>query len=209
MREYPGKNIKPQNHRDTEAQSFYRRERKESQSRAERFRVAVQFVPVAHALGSLRLCGFALELWPMKPILFTLAATLFYAVYNVLLELKFARLNALTLMIVYASVIWIAAFGMRQLVKTNDPSFSFPTGTMLFLAIGLGLICAAGDYFFVSAYNSGGDVVTITCITLLIPVLASLMRFGVTKSLPNMWQVSGYVLAAGGVVLVAKGSMAK
>jgi drug/metabolite transporter (DMT)-like permease len=145
----------------------------------------------------------------MKPILFTLVATACYAVCNVLLELKFSKLNALTLMIVYASVIWISAVGMRQLVKTNDPSFSFPTGTVLLLAIGLGLIYTAGDYFFVSAYNNGGDVVTITCITVLIPVVASLIKFGVTQHLPNLWQVSGYVLAVGAVVLVAKGSTAK
>ena len=145
----------------------------------------------------------------MKPILFTLVATLCYAVCNVLIELKFSRVNALTLMIVYASVIWISAFGMRQLVKTSDPSFGFPTGTLLFLGIGLGLTYAVGDYFFVRAYNHGGDVVTITCITILIPVVASLIKFGITKQLPNFWQVSGYILAAGGVVLVAKGSMTK
>ena len=143
----------------------------------------------------------------MKPILFTLVATACYSVCNVLLELKFAKLNALTLMIVYASVIWISAFGMRQLVKTDDPSFNFPTGTFLILAIVLGLIYAMGDWFFVSAYNHGGDVITITCITVLIPVVASLLKFGITKQLPNAWQVSGYVLAAGAVVLVAKGSM--
>ena len=145
----------------------------------------------------------------MKPILFTLVATACYAVCNVLLELKFSKLNALTLMIVYASVIWISAFGLRQLVKTSDPSFGFPTGTLLLLAIGLGLIYTTGDYFFVSAYNKGGDVVTITCITILIPVVASLLKFGITKQAPNLWQVSGYVLAAGAIVLVAKGSMAK
>src|SRR5215468_10267876 len=145
----------------------------------------------------------------MKPILFTLIATACYAVCNVLLEVKFSKLNPLTLMIVYASVIWISAFGMRQLVKTSDPSFSFPAGTLLLLAIGLGLIYAAGDYFFVSAYTNGGDVVTITCITVLIPVVASLIKFGITKHLPNSWQVCGYVLAAGAVVLVAKGSLTK
>jgi drug/metabolite transporter (DMT)-like permease len=143
----------------------------------------------------------------MKPILFTLVATACYAVCNVLLELKFSKLNALTLMILYASVIWISAFGVRQLVKTDDPSFNFPTGTFLLLALGLGLIYATGDYFFVRAYNHGGDVVTITCITILIPVVASLIKFGVTKQLPNLWQVSGYVLAAGAVALVAKGSL--
>src|SRR5215470_10811469 len=145
----------------------------------------------------------------MKPIVFTLVATGCYAVCNVLLELKFSKLNALTLMIVYASVIWISAVGIRQLVKSNDPSFSFPVGTMLVLAIVLGLIYTTGDYFFVSAYTSGGDVVTITCITVLIPVVASLLKFAITKSLPNLWQVSGYLLAAGAVVLVAKGSMTK
>ena len=145
----------------------------------------------------------------MKPILFTLAATACYAVYNVLLELKFSKLNPLTLMIIYASVIWVSAFGMRQVVKTEDPSFNFPIGTMLVLAIVLGLICTAGDYFFINAYTNGGDVVTITCITILIPVVASLMKFGITKQLPNLWQVSGYVLTAVGVILVAKGSMLK
>ena len=145
----------------------------------------------------------------MKPILFTLVATACYAVCNVLLELKFSKLNALTLMILYASVIWISAFGMRQFVKTSDPSFRFPAGTLLFLAIVLGLIYAAGDYFFVSAYTNGGDVITITCITILIPVVASLIKFGITKQLPNLWQASGYILAAGAVVLVAKGSVTK
>ena len=145
----------------------------------------------------------------MKPILFTLVATACYAVCNVLLELKFSKLNALTLMILYASVIWISAVGMRQLVKTDDPSFSFPTGTLLLLALVLGLIYTTGDYFFVSAYNKGGDVVTITCITVLIPVVASLLKFGITKQLPNLWQVSGYALAAAAVILVAKGSMTK
>ncbi len=144
----------------------------------------------------------------MKPILFALVATVCYAICNVLLELKFSKLNPLTVMILYASVIWISAVGMRQVVKTDDPSFNFPTGTFLLLAIGLGLLYATGDWFFVSAYNKGGDLVTITCITVLIPVVASLIKFGMTKSLPNLWQVSGYVLAAGAVALVAKGSMA-
>ena len=145
----------------------------------------------------------------MKPILFTLIATLCYSVCNVLLELKFSKLNPLTVMILYASVIWISAFSLRQVVKTNDPSFNLPTGTLLFIAIGLGLIYTLGDYFFVSAYHHGGDLVTITCITVMIPVVASLIKFGITKNLPNLWQVSGYVLAAGAVLLVAKGSMAK
>jgi drug/metabolite transporter (DMT)-like permease len=145
----------------------------------------------------------------MKPIVFTLIATVCYAVCNVLLEVKFSKLNALTLMIVYASVIWVSAVSMRQVMKTNEPSFNFPVGKTLALAIVLGLIYAAGDYFFVGAYTHGGDVVTITCITMLIPVVASLLKFSIARQLPNVLQLSGYLLAALAVFLVSKGSITK
>ena len=145
----------------------------------------------------------------MKPVLFSLVATVCYALCSVLLELKLSKINNLTLMILYASIIWISAVVVRQMVKTDDPSFSFPTGSTLAVAIVLGLIFTVADYCYVGAYNQGGTVLTITSITLLIPVLASLIKFGVTKQAPNLWQVSGYVLAAGAVVLVAKGGMAK
>ena len=93
------------------------------------------------ALTELRGRWFNRAPFAMKPIIFALVATACYAVCNVLLELKFSKLNQLTLMIVYASVIWLSAVGLRQLVKTNDPSFNFPVGTTMVLAIVLGLIC--------------------------------------------------------------------
>ena len=142
----------------------------------------------------------------MKPVLFALVATACYAVCNVMLELKFSKINNLTLMILYASVIWVAAVAVRQLVKTDDPAFSFPTGATLVLAIVLGLIFTVADYFYVGAYTNGGDLLTITSVTLLIPVLASLIKLGLTKQMPNLWQVGGYLLAAGAVALVVKGS---
>jgi drug/metabolite transporter (DMT)-like permease len=145
----------------------------------------------------------------MKPILFSLAATVCYAICAVMLELKFSKLNNLTLMIVYAFVIGIAALALRQLVRTGDPSFNFPTGTTLILAIVLGLIFTAADYCYVGAYTNGGKLLTITSITLLVPVLASLIKFWLTKQTPNAWQVSGYVLAALAVALVAKGGMTR
>jgi drug/metabolite transporter (DMT)-like permease len=145
----------------------------------------------------------------MKPVVFSLAATACYALCAVMIELKFSKINNLTLMIVYASVISVAALATRQLVKTDDPSFGFPTGTTLALAIVLGLIFTVADYCYIGAYNSGGKLATITSITLLVPVFASLIKFGLTQQVPNLWQVSGYVLAACGVALVAKGGMTK
>lgn len=145
----------------------------------------------------------------MKPVFFSLVATVCYALCNVILELKLSKINNLTLMILYASIIWICAVVIRQLVKTDDPSFSFPTGSTLAVAIVLGLIFTVADYCYVGAYNHGGTVLTVTSITLLIPVLASLIKFGLTRQAPNLWQVGGYLLAAAGVALVAKGGTVK
>ena len=126
-----------------------------------------------------------------------------------MIELKFAKINNLTLMVVYAFVIGVAALVTRQLVKTDDPSFGFPTGTTLVLAIVLGLIFTAADYCYIGAYNSGGKLATITSITLLVPVFASIIKFGLTQRMPNLWQVGGYVLAGCAVALVAKGGTSK
>ena len=73
----------------------------------------------------------------------------------------------------------------------------------------LGLIFTVADYCYVGAYNQGGTLLTITSIMLLVPVLASLIKFGLTKQAPNLWLVGGYLLAAGAVALVAKGGTVK
>lgn len=52
-----------------------------------------------------------------------------------MLELKLSKINNLTLMVLYASIICISAGVTRQLVKTDDPIFSFPTGSTLLLVI--------------------------------------------------------------------------
>ena len=110
-------------------------------------------------------------------------------------------------MVCYGSVICISALIVRSFVKTNDPAFSFPAGCMLMLVIVLGLVYAAGDYFFVGAYTHGGDILTVSSIVLLLPVFASLLKFVLTKNYPNLWQIFGYLLASAAVMLIAKGSV--
>jgi hypothetical protein len=42
----------------------------------------------------------------------------------------------------------------------------------------------------------------------MFPVVASLIKFVWMQSLPNLWQVSGYILAVTATMLIAKGSTA-
>ncbi|MDD2657807.1 MAG: hypothetical protein PHD04_04090 [Candidatus Pacebacteria bacterium] len=141
-----------------------------------------------------------------KPVVFSLLAMLCYAVVNVLFEQKFAKFNNLTLMCVYLVPMLLVGVVGRSMTSTSDPSFDFPTGMSLAILIALGFIYAAADYFYIGAYTSGGELLTVSSIVVMYPIVSSLIKFVLTQGLPNAWQVSGYVLAVGAMLLVAKGS---
>ena len=141
-----------------------------------------------------------------KPVVFALLGMALYAVVAVVLEQRLARYNNLTLICVFTPVVLAAVVVARHIMKGSDPSFDFPVGWDLAIVLALGIAIAAADYFYVGAYTSGGDLFTITCAAILMPVFASVLKFAWTMTLPNLWQVGGYALAAAAVVLVAKGS---
>lgn len=141
-----------------------------------------------------------------KPVLFSLLAMVCYAIVNVLFEQKFAKFNNLTAMCIYPLPILLVGIVGRYMTKTSDPSFDFPVGLDLTILIAMGFIAAAADYFYFGAYTGGGDLLTVTSIIVMFPVASSLIKFVLTRGLPNVWQISGYILAVGAMLLVAKGS---
>ncbi|MDP3958280.1 MAG: hypothetical protein Q8Q36_02355 [bacterium] len=149
-----------------------------------------------------------------KALVFAILAPIFYALANVILEHKFSRYNNLTIMIVLYSVVIAIAVIVRHTIKTDDPSFNFPSGNELWLGVvGLALILFFADFFFIGAYTNGGDLATITFLTVLFPVFASFFKFSGSKLIPGMvyvqpnyWLVAGYVFAAVAVLCVIKGA---
>ena len=142
----------------------------------------------------------------MKVVIYSLIAMVCYAVANVMLELKFAQYKNTTLMVCYGGMIAFCGFILRQATLTNDPAFAFPTGKSLVLIIMLGVIFAAADYFYVGAYTMGGKLLTITSITVMFPIFASIIKICIAQRLPNVWQVSGCLIAIFAVLLVTKGN---
>ncbi len=148
-----------------------------------------------------------------KAVVFAIVAPALYALANVLMEYKFSKFNNLTILIVCYSVVITLAIVMRALTKTADTSYDFPTGDALWLMLLLGVVFFAADYFFVGAYTNGGDLLTITILTILFPVFASIFKFtgsffirDMTFTPPNLWQIGGYLLAAIAVIMVVKGN---
>lgn len=116
-------------------------------------------------------------------------------------------------MVIYGTVIVTLAIITRTIVRGTDPAFNFPNGSELYLLLALGAIFFLADYFFIGAYTNGGDLLTITILTILFPVFASIFKFlgsliisDMVSTPPNIMQISGYILAAIAVLLVVKGS---
>jgi drug/metabolite transporter (DMT)-like permease len=148
-----------------------------------------------------------------KAVLYAMLAPILYALANVILEYKFSKFNNLSLMVIYGTVIVTLAIITRTIVRGTDPAFNFPNGSELYLLLALGAIFFLADYFFIGAYTNGGDLLTITILTILFPVFASIFKFlgsliisDMVSTPPNIMQISGYILAAIAVLLVVKGS---
>ena len=141
-----------------------------------------------------------------KPVIFALLAVVFYAVASVALEQKFSKYNNLSLLVVYAFIVMTLALSARSYLKTADPVWDFPTGQALLLMGTVGVVFFLADYFYLGAYTNKGDVITITTIVTLTPVVASVVKYLWVGGVPNSWQFAAYASAAVTVMLAAKGA---
>lgn len=144
----------------------------------------------------------------MKPIVFTLIAMFCYAASNVLVELKFSKYNTMVLVSCFSGVVCLVALIILAFTKSGDPTAHFPTGHMILWMLGLGIIYTIADSFYMGAYTSGGGLVAITCISMMMPIFATGIKFFIADGpVPNLWHVAGYVLAACGLLCIVKGNM--
>ena len=142
----------------------------------------------------------------MKPVLYSILAMICYALANVIVEQKLARLNTLTIIVCYSGIIFIITLITWLIVRASDPTFQFPKGPLLLIALGVGLLFTLADYCFISAYTSGGKLFVVTSIYVLFPVCASVIKFFTAGEKPNLWHVCGYMCAIIAILCITKGS---
>ena len=142
----------------------------------------------------------------MKPIYHALISVVLYALHNVILEQKLSKYSTIILLIGFYSVMLPVAISHLYVLKSAGQSFLIPNNKTILLIASLALVYFVADYFFMSAYTNGGDILTITTIVIMFPIFASIIKFFWVGGVPNLYQVSGYVLAVISVILVTKGS---
>lgn len=143
----------------------------------------------------------------MKPILLALAGMTIYSLTGVIIEQKLEKFSTASLVLLFTApmvpiaILWLIA------QRAQGQTVSFPTGGLLALTLVLGAIYFFGDYFYLGAFTSGGNVLVISTIAIMSPVLTALLRHFWVGGWPNGYQIGGYLLAASGVLLLAVGNM--
>ena len=142
----------------------------------------------------------------MNPILLALAGMTIYAVTGVIIEQRLEKFSTVALALLFVlpmlpiSLLWLW-------IQKSHGGITFPKGAALALTLVLGVVYFFADYFYLGAFTSGGNALTISTIAITAPVLTALIRHFWVGGWPNGWQITGYVFAACAVLLLAKGTM--
>lgn len=131
-----------------------------------------------------------------------------YAVVIVMLKQFSAKYNVFVLCISYLPIQFAAMTAMYWITRTSGPTFNFPVGSAWWLIVLVGLLYTLGSTLNYSAYATGGSVAMVSCMTLLLPLFASITNYLVTRELPNAWHLAGYASGTLTLLFLVKGSLA-
>ena len=138
---------------------------------------------------------------------YALVAMWLYALQNVLLEVRLAKYTALGLMVYwYFTLAPLALIGIAWMYWSHQPVKmpNWPDGGV---AIAIGTMFFIADYFYISAYTSGGKLMAITAVAVMIPIMAQFIKYLWVGGTFNRYHLAGYLLAALAVLLINKGNL--
>ncbi len=142
----------------------------------------------------------------MKSVLYACAAMVLYAIQNVTIEQKLAKYSAVSILFYFYLVMLPMAVITVSYMKVSGQQLAWPSGSAITLVLGVGIAYFFADFFFVSAYTSGGSVMMVMTVAMMFPVFASIVKFFWTGTLPNFYHVASYLVAVVSILLLIKGN---
>ncbi len=124
----------------------------------------------------------------MKSSLYAVAAMFLYAVQNVIIERKLTHLSPITFLVFFyigTGTMIITAVIFRQPLGLH---LTMPAPHLWWIIALCGVLLFFADYCFFSAYHSGGSLMAVTTIVILLPVFASFIKWGLGGGMPGTRQ---------------------
>ncbi|MEI7777358.1 MAG: EamA family transporter [bacterium] len=145
----------------------------------------------------------------MKSIIFALIGITLYAVQNAIIDVKLKQYSAVSLLVGFYLVLLPLGVCLLLYQKSTGQPMAMPSGSSFKILVAVAVMFFVADFFYVGAYTSGGNVVVVTILFVLMPVLGALIKFLWVKEVPTPYHFVGFVCAALAIFFIAIGNSKK
>jgi drug/metabolite transporter (DMT)-like permease len=142
----------------------------------------------------------------MKTIIYAIVGIVLYAIQNAIIDVKLKQHSTVGILLgLYITLLPLAA-GLFLWQKASGQPVGIPSGKSFIILASVAVMFFVADFFYIGAYTSGGNVVTVTIVLALMPVIGGLIKFFWVRDVPNVWQVISFGFALLAVICIAIGN---
>lgn len=142
----------------------------------------------------------------MKSLVFALIGIVLYAIQNTIIDVRLSKYSTVNLLVGWYIVLLPMAAGLYIYQRFSGGQSSMPVGSDLTLLAAVAVMFFIADFFYIGAFTAGGNVVAITILLVLMPVLAALLKFVWVKEVPTTYHFIAFTFAFLAVIFVAVGN---
>lgn len=138
------------------------------------------------------------------PIASVFAATLFYAIQNVVLDKHLRELSPLAMSGIITGLTALLSWVSIMIFAARGVPISFPAGPAIGWALLCGVLVFLAEISYFNAYASGNtSAVAITTVVTLMPVFVALIKWIIGDGYPSGREILAVILALSAVLLLA------
>jgi drug/metabolite transporter (DMT)-like permease len=145
----------------------------------------------------------------VKSIVYAIIGIVLYAIQNVIIDVKLKQYSTISLLLGF----YLALLPLAGLLFVYQKYFGdgvvVPSGDALKIVAVVAVMFFIADFFYLGAYTSGGNVVVVTILLVLMPIIGALLKFLWVKEVPTLYHIASFVFATLAVVFIAIGNSKK
>jgi drug/metabolite transporter (DMT)-like permease len=147
----------------------------------------------------------------VKSIVYALIGIVCYAITNTIIDVRLKQYSTISLLVGWYIVLFPLTLGLYLYQRSMGAPTRLPSGNDLSFLVLVAMIYFIADYFYIGAFTVGGtsNVVTITILLVLMPVIAALIKFVWVKESPTPYHFAAFACALLAVLFVAMGDLKK
>jgi drug/metabolite transporter (DMT)-like permease len=145
----------------------------------------------------------------MKSIVYALIGIVLYGIQNAVIDVKLKQFSTVSLLLGMYAVLFPLALCLFFYQKYTGNPVMVPDWGSFGIVAAVAIMFFIADFFYIGAYTMGGNVVVITIMLVLMPVIGALIKFIWVKEVPTSYHIAGFILATAAVICVAIGNVKK